>query len=361
MAEAAEGRASAGSVESVVGFATLCVAFVLVYIGSGRFVHFDEGLLGYAVATLIAIAATAARVAAYLWRPPTRRLAAQSLAALQQRPRARHHVAHFFRQLVIDFFAQRFIFRRGAWRWAQHWLIAWGVIGSFAITIPLTFGWFHFETLSEGTYTAVLGTIPLFQFSLGTIVGDLIFNALNLAALALLVGLLMALARRYFLYDAAVDQRVSYDLFPLFLLLAVTLTGLGLTVSYLFFGGRFHAEIGLAHEAAVVLLLLVFPFSKLFHVFVRPLAQLVDVYHRANDAAGLKRCARCRRVYASERQIADVKAVLAEQGWRFPVASPNGHAVVHTADLCYDCKRIHHGLVWSGRGVDFVPLAPRKE
>ena len=75
-------------------------------------------------------------------------------------------------------------------------------------------------------------------------------------------------------------QRFGFDLVPLVLLVAIAVTGLALTASSLFWGGRFYWFISLTHEVVVVLWLLSIPFGKFFHIIERPASIGVTLYHQ---------------------------------------------------------------------------------
>jgi hypothetical protein len=56
---------------AIVAAAVTLVTVVLIYVGSRRLKDFDAALIGYAVATLFAIAALTYRYTLWLGRPPT--------------------------------------------------------------------------------------------------------------------------------------------------------------------------------------------------------------------------------------------------------------------------------------------------
>jgi hypothetical protein len=74
------------------------------------------------------------------------------------------------RRLFTSFGAQSFIARRGAARWAAHWLISWGCVLAALVTFPLSFGWIRFETLrdSQEIYQAFVFGLLVFRFPLGS-------------------------------------------------------------------------------------------------------------------------------------------------------------------------------------------------
>jgi hypothetical protein len=239
----------------------------------------------------------------------------------------------------------RFIIRRSVWRGLQHMFVMWGILISFAITIPLTFGWLHFEAVNERTYRVMVLGLPLITMPVHGILAGLIYHGLTTGAVLTLIGVSMMLLRRFVDRDAKVDQRLHYDLFPLYLIMAVTVTGLALTVSHMFAAGWGYPAISLIHQITVVFLLLYLPFGKLFHIPMRALSVAADVYHEVGAHEGLLHCARCHKVYAVASQVKDVVQVLAESG--LSLKAPDGET--YLAEYCPECRRILRALVYSRR------------
>ncbi|HLN63388.1 MAG TPA: hypothetical protein VK464_17775, partial [Symbiobacteriaceae bacterium] len=247
--------------------------------------------------------------------------------------------------LLNQILLNRFIFKRGLWRGLQHFLLMWGIFGSFAITIPLTFGWLHFEAVGQTYYRVVAFGVPLFTMPVHGILAGLIYHGLSTFAVLTLAGLAMMLIRRLLDKDARVDQRIEYDLVPLYVLLAVTITGLALTVSHMFGEGWGYPVISIIHQITVVFMLLYLPFGKLFHIPMRGLAIGADVYHEVGAHEGLLACARCRKTYATKQQIRDVVAVLKESGQA--LMAPDGKT--YLAEYCPECRRVIRALVYTRR------------
>ncbi len=375
------------------------VLAVLIYVGTDSLHHFDPALYGYAISAIVATIGLTIRITAWFMRPATRtlalRMAGQLLRKVNRRPgvanpiptgvgrwfEGRHHPGGYLEArahlppvrggdpglqpereqprgkpgrpglaaagstLVHNILLNRFIFRRGYWRGMQHFLLMWGVLGSFAITIPLVFGWLHFEAVGERYYTVVVFGQALFTMPVHGLLAGLIYHGLSTFAVLTLVGLTMAIMRRLLDKDARVDQRVEYDLFPLYLLLAVTVTGLLLTVSHVWLGGWGYPLISVVHQITVVFLLLYLPFGKLFHIPMRPLAMAADVYHEVGAHEGLLACARCRKIYATKQQIRDVVAVLRESGQSLLAADGR----TYLAEYCPECRRVIRGVLYSRR------------
>lgn len=374
---------------------------ILIYVGTDSLHHFDPALYGYAVATVVAVIGMTIRITAWLMRPATRTLARRLLQQLflrvERKPgvvnpvpagvgrwfEGRAHPGGYIaaRDRILpatpggdpgirpeasaranpvpgrpgpktalgtlfgNIFANRFIFRRSLWRGLQHLLLMWGILGSFAITIPLTFGWLHFEAVGQEQYTVVAMGISLFTMPVHGILAGLIYHGLSTFAVITLAGVSMMILRRLLDKDAKVDQRVEYDLFPLYLLLAVTVTGLGLTVSHAWAGGWGYPTISVVHQITVVVMLLYLPFGKLFHIPMRGLAVAADVYHEVGTHQGVVACARCQKVYATAQQIRDVVAVLKESGQS--LKAPDGKT--YLAEYCPECRRVLRGVIYSRR------------
>jgi hypothetical protein len=90
-----------------------------------------------------------------------------------------------------DIFAQTFIWKRSQQRWLMHITIFWGVLLSFAITFPLTFGWIRFTYEPPGGYRAWFFGLPTFAFPVESVLAWVTFHALDFTAVLLLALLLI--------------------------------------------------------------------------------------------------------------------------------------------------------------------------
>ena len=88
-----------------------------------------------------------------------------------------------------------------------------------------------------------------------------------------------AFKRRIRDHDAAALQDFQEDFLPLFLLFAVSVTGLMLTVSYTWMNGYGYEFLAIVHAVTVIFTLLWLPFGKFFLIFQRP-AQLAVKFCR---------------------------------------------------------------------------------
>ncbi|WP_227938209.1 hypothetical protein [Alkalihalobacillus deserti] len=123
-------------------------------------------------------------------------------------------------------------------------------------------------------------------------------------------------------------------MFPLYVLLAVTVTGLLLTVSYKLLGGWIHPYLALIHQITVVIFLVYFPFGKLFHLPVRPLATAVPMNYQEVGGVDTRECKSCHSPYSNDDQIADVKQILGVQSFDFQLEDGS-----YLADYCPSCRR----------------------
>ncbi|WP_019533838.1 hypothetical protein [Paenibacillus ginsengihumi] len=311
-----------------------------VYIGSEQFGYVDLALYGYLLATVLSILLFTIRIAAWTSRPPARRLWKQGL----QMFRSVRGWGFLLRTLYDNIGKQRFISGRSWYRWAQHMLLSWGVLVSFGITYGLVLNWLHFELVDPHTYSVVLFGIPLFRMGVDSTLAFLIYHGLNWTGIAVIIGCLMAMRRREVDRKNLVEQTKDFDIFPLVLLIAISITGSLLTVSAMWMEGRFYTGIALSHQVAVIVFLLYMPFSKFWHIPLRFLGVVVPMYHAAH---GPKACSRCGREYATGRQIQDVQAVLEQRG--IPVRI--GGTDLHMSDFCSECRRVVNRLAASGAAI----------
>jgi len=292
--------------------ATLATALLLaaVYVGSSELAHLDPALLGYLAATVAACFVTVYRTSA-LWRRRPSAFYARALLEAVCRPR---ELRRLLGAAGRDLAAQRFIARRSRVRWLAHLLLSAGTLASFAITVPLVWGWLRFEADGDRAYRAILVSVPVLRFATDGIVGWLVFHGLSLAAIAVAVGATYFLLARL-RSRGGPHESTGFHLAPLFLLLAVAASGLALPAAGRSgLPGLFRAA-ALGHEVCVVALLLALPFTKLAHILIRPLhlgAQLV----RAPGAprAG---CTGCGAPLAPVTQREAVERLLAARGFRF--------------------------------------------
>ena len=309
-----------------------------IYAGSGGLAHFDAALAGYCGATLVACYATAYQVAAFWQRRPSA-FYGRALLRAARHPR---QLAHVLRTTGRDIAAQRFILRRGRLRWLAHMLLAWGTLLGFAVTLPLVWGWLHFESAGDHLYRVVFASLPVGHFATAGAIGWLIFHALHLAGVAVVIGATYFLAVRLRLHrQPGVTDR--FHLAPVLLLLAVAVTGLALPAAALL-GQSWFRIAALVHEATVITLLVTLPYGKLMHLFIRPLHLGAQLVREMSTESAV--CRSCEARLAPSVQLRGVEAMLAEQGFRFA-----GYQ-----QLCPACRRRQLATVHSELlGAQFQP------
>jgi nitrate reductase gamma subunit len=315
------------------GIAAVGVALALVALGSDGLRWFDAALVGYLFGTLFAIFGTVYRYRIWLRRPPTARLNRRGWEAF--RAGGVRSLGKLTGLAVSNLAAQGFIRRRSRVRWAAHQLVMWGCVLAAAITFPLVFGWLHFESVGQDAarYRAFVANVGTVAFDARSAVGWLVFHALDVSAVLVLAGVFLFLSRR-FRDPGAIAVERSSDFLALAGLFAVSVTGLMLTASTLWMGGRFYTFLTTVHALTVILGLMYIPFGKLFHIFQRPASLGVQFYRAAGAAGAQQRCVDCGSAFASALQVGDLKAVLREVGFDYTL--PDGR---HYQDVCPPCRR----------------------
>src|SRR5512135_457528 len=101
---------------------TLVLA-ALIILGSRNLAHFDAALVGYTFATLFATFGIVYRYTMWLSRPPTRMYWRRGWQTFLTPRFALTNFAELVRRAVVEFAANRFIFRRGRLRGLAHWCI----------------------------------------------------------------------------------------------------------------------------------------------------------------------------------------------------------------------------------------------
>ena len=334
-----------------------------IWVGSQSLRHFDPAVTGYAVGTLLAAFAVGYRFVTWAQRPPSRMYFKRGLQLLFRRVTAFSRITDpgsrtspstlqpssppvlsrgpgtLGHALATKFVTQGFIRRRSPLRWVMHLCLSGGSTLAFAITFPLVFGWVHFESLPDNAeiYRVKALGLAVDQFSVHSAKAFVMFNLLNFSAIIVLVGLVLAAWRRFTDAGERATQTFLEDILPLLLIFTVTVTGLALTVSYKFMGGRGHGLWAVVHMVSVVSLLLYIPFGKLFHIFQRTCSLCVSLYKKAGEHGPRARCRACGEDFASQMHVDDLKVVLDELGFDYRFATARGK--VHYQDICPACRR----------------------
>jgi hypothetical protein len=327
---------------TVLGIAASALLTVLVVIGSRNLENFDPALFGYTVASIVALGAIVFRYALWLQRPATRAYFWRGLELFFQKRKLATNAATAAGTLATNLVGQRFIFKRGAGRWLMHFLIMWGCILSAAITFPLSFGWVHFRLEGDRGYRAYLFGFPTAVMDGRSILAWFQFHALDFTALMVITGCAIAIHRRLKDRGAIAYQSFLLDFTPHLLLIAISVSGLMLTVSSVWFGGYMYSFIALSHQALVIMTLFYLPFGKLFHIVQRPASVGVELYQKRSREMEQAVCPRCGTMFIGKLWIDDLKKVVDELG--FDYRMPNGHTL---QDYCPRCKRVMRGLAYA--------------
>ncbi len=308
-----------------------------IVVGSRNLQYFDPALVIYTFAVVFATWGIVYHYRVWLSKPPTAMYWRRGWQALARgRGRA---AARAVSLVATRLLAQTFIHRRSPLRWWTHQLIFWGCILAAAVTFPLVFGWVSFASAPDdpGRYVAHLFGFAAGSFALGTPMAWTIFHLLDIAAVLVLAGIALALWRRLRDRGALALQSFARDLFPLFLLFAVCVTGLLLTVSSMWMRGEGYQFLAYIHAVTVIATLLFLPFGKFFHIFQRPAQIGVKLYLEQAERGDTAACARCGAAFASRAQIEDLGAVLDRLGFDYRLDDTDG--APRWQDVCPPCKR----------------------
>ncbi|CAN5644734.1 hypothetical protein BH11PLA2_BH11PLA2_49470 [soil metagenome] len=310
-----------------------------IFVGSRNLRHIDAALVGYTFACLFAAFAVAYRYSMWLQRPPTRLYWRRGWESFLKPGHFWANVKHLARQSVLLFALNVHIFRRSKSRGVAHLLIMWGCVLASAITFPLVYGWVFFETVPGDltTYRAFAFGYPLFDFAHESLVGHLIFHGLVWSALLVIPGVLIAFQRRVKDHSAAALQDFQEDILPLFLLFAISITGLLLTVSYTWMKGYGYEFLAILHAVTVIFTLLWLPFGKFFHIFQRPAQLGVKFYRDIGELEEPANCVRCSEPFATPTHIRDLIQVEAELGYDYSI--PGEGMPGHYQHVCPKCRR----------------------
>jgi nitrate reductase gamma subunit len=330
----------------------VAILLAITLFGSGGLVWFDAALVGYLFGLIFATFAIVYRYSVWLRRPPTAMLNRRGWDAFRAR---RLHNAVALPALVgTNLLAQGFIRRRSRTRWLAHQLLFWGCILAGLVTVPLTLGLLHFQSVGQDAerYQVFLSSLGTLTFDAESIIGWLIFHALDVAAVLVLAGVFIFLSRRLRDPGALAVER-SGDFLALAGLFAVSVTGLFLTVSSTWLEGRYYSALNTIHALTVILGLMYIPFGKLFHIFQRPANLGVQFYKRANAEGEQATCRACGEPYAALQHVDDLKTVLDQLGFDYGIdgdgATVGSVAGASYQDTCPPCRRRQVALAQSTR------------
>jgi hypothetical protein len=321
----------------------ILVALVLaaaIFLGSGGLKHFDAALIGYATATIFLAFGVAYRYAVWVKSPPARRYLIQGWRAFLSVRQFLRFPTLVPRQLASNLGFQTFIKERGVARWMAHQAIFWGVVFATLITFPLTFGWIYFRATDGGSsYAMFLLGVKVLTFDPLSWLGWLAFHGLDITAVLVIAGCSYYLWRRFRDREAMTDQHFVMDLLPLVALVAISVTGLLLTLSAALLEGRYYDFLAILHMATVVLTLVFIPFGKFFHVIQRPASIGVQVYKTTSlEDRGIFNCRRCGSPLEGAAYVEDLSKTVGELGLAYP----------EWIEFCPRCKRVQRGQAYRG-------------
>lgn len=300
---------------------------VLVYFGSRNLQNFDAALITYLFGTIFAFFGIVYRTTVWLQRPPTWMFFKRGMHFLFT-GRIFAHLIFVIRETMGNIVLQKFIYPRGKYRWLAHFMIAIGCVSAFLITIPLTFGWIHF-TLEVGTidtYEAHFFGYKMMDFKLGSIMAFLTFHALNWSSYLVIFGAGYYLRRRLTDPGLIATQTFEGDLLPLILLIAISVTGLGLTYSYQFMKGLAYEFLAVLHAITVILFLVWIPFGKFFHILQRPAQIGAHIYKiEGKKQKGMAVCPHTGKEFTTQLHVDDLKVVTQKLGFDFTLADGSSH------------------------------------
>ena len=308
------------------------LVIAMVFYGSRKLQNFDPALIAYLFGTVFAFFGIVYRYSVWLQRPPTW-MYFKRTGQLIFNGRIFSHLFFLAKEFTVNIGFQKFIYPRGRTRWIGHFLMAFGCTMAFAITIPLTFGWIHF-TMNGATsidpnsirmYEAHFFGFKIFEFRLGSFVAFLTFHALNWCSWLVIAGVLIFMRRRLTHAGLIATQTFEGDLLPLILLLAISITGLGLSYNYEFMKGMAYDFMAVTHAVTVIMFLIWIPFGKFFHIIQRPAQIGAHIYKREGIKRGMAVCPHTGKEFATQMHINDLKIVTKELGFDFTLEDGTSH------------------------------------
>jgi hypothetical protein len=130
-----------------------------------------------------------------------------------------------------------------------------------------------------------------------------------------IAGVLIFMRRRLTDLGQIALQTFEGDWLPLLLLLAISVTGLGLTWDYDYMEGKYYSFMAVTHAITVILFLIWIPFGKFFHIIQRPAQLGIAIYRKAGAEGPQAVCPHTGQEFASQMQVDDLKVVTKELGF----------------------------------------------
>lgn len=311
-----------------------CLVAAIV-VGSRKLQNFDPALVIYTFATIFATWGVTYHYYVWLQKPPTKRYWQRGWQLFfQELPRASLKLS---KVSLTHLMAQTFIARRSKMRWLTHMFLSWGCTLAAAVTFPLVFGWIHFGTLPDDAtqYVPHLFGFPTIAFSVHSLFGWIMFHVLDIAAVMVIIGVTLSLFRRMRDQGAQAVQSFAMDFVPLIILFAISVTGIALTVSNIYFDGIYYDFLSILHAITVIGALIYLPFGKFFHIFQRPAQLGVKLYHDVGERGPGAYCVRCGERFASRMHIDDLNEILPQLGFDYSMSGP----AKTWQEICPPCKR----------------------
>lgn len=279
---------------SLAGAIVAVVLAVGIYLGSDALRNFDAALIGYATATVVLTFGVVYRYVMWVQTPPTRRYLVRGWRAFLSFANFRRFPSMVPRGIVSYLGLQTFIRRRGTGRWLAHQSLFWGVVIATLMTFTLAWGWIHFEATASDRYRMFVFGVNVITFDPLTWLGWITFHILDISAVLVIAGCGYFIWRRIRDREASSGQRLGYDFVPLVALVAISATGLLLTMSSALLDGEGYGFLAILHMGVVVLSLIFIPFGKFFHVIQRPATVGVHMFKQTSqDREGVVDCRRC--------------------------------------------------------------------
>jgi hypothetical protein len=157
------------------------------------------------------------------------------------------------------------------------------------------------------------------------VLAEIIFNALNWSAILVIAGVMIMVRRRLTHAGQIAIQTFEGDWLPLLLLLAISLTGLGISLDYRFMEGKAHQFMAITHAITVILFLLWMPFGKFYHIIQRPAQLGIAIYRKAGAEGPQAICPHTQEEFDSQMHVNDVKEVAAELGFDYDRKDGQSH------------------------------------
>lgn len=289
---------------------------VITIAGSMNLQNYDAALMIYFFGTISMTFGLAYRHTIWMQRPPTKKYWVRTWEFMFSKD---YWV--YSKQMaslsVKNIAFQKFIYPRGKMRWWGHFLLATGCLISFGVTFGLTFGWMHF-TLQDGTtdtYETHFFGMTVMTFKLNTLLALILFHILVWTAIMVIIGCLIMMHRRFVDEGQLAVQWFERDWLPLFLLVIVSVTGLGIWFDYSFLEGKMSQFMAITHAITVAMFLIWIPFGKFFHIFQRPAQVGACVYRSEGTKRGMQKCLYTGKEYTTSMHIDDLKEITKEMGF----------------------------------------------